>query len=451
MTSVASLFGYPERAKTVDVKEFEPVNWPNEDQLIGIEVEFELPRGNRPRDLSNVRGWTRHSDGSLQYGVEYVLTSPLSGDDLTRAIYSFFNAGFELARNTTSSTHIHIDMTEKETTLSSLQTLLSIVYVLEPAIFHIVDPSREWCGYTNPLESADVGVLASLMAGDGAKFSTGTNSIGSRYYGVNVQSLAKFGSLEFRYFPTATSPSELIDWIKLAQSIKLASLTMGESREVIDMFFDSGSYDKFLSDFFSEWKEKILEHVPYRRARKRAKLLSTKLNLAETQLMREVDIRKVLGKGRFKKIKSLPSISDLAAGAASVTRADNGIEGWNQDNVHLFYLGRGSGVPNYESYPVGQAVFLASSDVLYVGYAGEDGRFHLANLFDEVRMNRVAEYFTVKASNIKKALNLARSGVIPSRYTRIFEDNIHTMIEIYNSGGNRFSIIDMDIPLTEIL
>lgn len=450
MTSVASIFGYPERAKVAGVQDFEKVDWPNEDQLIGIEVEFEIPRDSSHHEMSNVRGWAKHSDGSLQYGVEYVLTSPLYGDDLTRAIYSFFNAEFALARNTTSSTHIHIDMTEKETTLSSLQTLLSIVYVLEPAIFHIVDPSREWCGYTNPLESADVGVLASLMAGDGDKFSTGTGSIGSRYYGVNVQSLAKFGSLEFRYFPTATSSSELIGWVKLVQCIKLASLTMGESREVIDMFFDSGSYDKFLSDFFFEWKEKILEHVPYRRARKRAKLLSTKLNLAETQLIREVDIRKVLGKGRFKKIKSLPSIDDLSS-AARITRADNGIEGWNQDNVHLFHLGSGGGVPHYEEYPVGNDFFLVAHDTVYVGYAGSSGGFHFISMFDEGRMRLVPNGFTVKVSSLKKALTLARSGAIPAHYVEAFEGKVHTMIELHTSRSARFPMIEFDIPLTEIL
>lgn len=449
MTSVASIFGHAERMKAVGVKEFEKVDWPNEDQLIGIEVEFEIPRGSSHRELSNVRGWTKHNDGSLQYGVEYVLTSPLSGDDLTRAIYSFFNAGFELARNTTSSTHIHIDMTEKETTLSSLQTLLSIVYVLEPAIFRIVDPSREWCGYTNPLESADVSVLASLMAGSRDRFSTGTGSMGSRYYGVNVQSLAKFGSLEFRYFPTATSSAELIDWVKLVQCIKLASLTLGESREVIETFFDANSYDKFLSDFFFDWKEKILEHVPYRRARKRAKLLSTKLNLTESQPMREVDARKVLGKDRFKKIKSLPS-TDVLSSSARITRADNGVEGWNQDNVHLFHLGNGGGVPHYEEYIVGNDFFLISGDTVYIGYPSTSGGFRFAGLFDYERI-RNANGHTIRASSLKKALSIARSGVIPARCTRIFEDSIHTMIELYNSGSVRLSMIEFDIPLTEIL
>lgn len=450
MTSVASIFGYPERAKVAGVPDFEKVDWPNEDQLIGIEVEFEIPRDSSHHEMSNVRGWTKHSDGSLQYGVEYVLTSPLYGDDLTRAIYSFFNAEFALVRNTTSSTHIHVDMTEKETTLASIQTLLSIVYVLEPAIFRIVDPSREWCGYTNPLESADVGVLASLMAGSRGKFYTGTGSIGSRYYGVNVQSLTKFGSLEFRYFPTATSAAELIDWIKLVQCIKLASLTLSESREVIETFFDANSYDKFLSDFFFDWKEKILEHVPYRRARKRAKLLSTKLNLAESQMMQEVDVRKVLGKGRFKKIKSLPSIDDLSS-AARITRADNGIEGWNQDNVHLFHLGTGGGVPHYEEFPVGNDFFLVAHDTLYVGYAGSTGGFHFISMFDEGRMRLVPNGFTVKASSLKKALTLAHSGVIPARYVEVFVNAIRNMIELYNSGSARFSMIEFDIPLTEIL
>ena len=42
-----------------------------------------------------------------------------------------------------------------------------------------------------------------------------------RYHGLNVVALAKYGSLEFRYFPSTTSHTDMIKWVKFVQLAKL--------------------------------------------------------------------------------------------------------------------------------------------------------------------------------------------------------------------------------------
>lgn len=371
MTSVAQAFGREERPKLLSAKDYEKVVWPIEGQLVGIEVEVEFSRDSRPTPLPRVKGWNAVHDGSLQDGVEYVLSNPMADDDLTRAIHSFFEAELPLKRRTTSSTHIHLDMLESETSLTSLQNLLAFIYVLEPAIFGAIDPSREWCGYTSPLESADVEALSGLLServkDTPSVFVSGSSNISSRYYGVNVQSLSKFGSLEFRYFPTASSAEELISWVKLAQNFKKAATSFVDVPSALEVFFDTYTYESFLDTFFSEWKDKILEKVSANRARRRAKVLRSKTSLEHASAMKRASgLHKVFSNGRFKKLIGV----ELPPGAGNIEPflSDNGIAGYRRGDIAVFNLTSDSEtVPSLDGEQcAGVYVFLLTTHELYI-------------------------------------------------------------------------------------
>lgn len=262
MKNVASVFGKAVR-RTIP---YNKVEWVLPEQLTGLEIELENGSGViHPTNLMPY--WTRVRDGSLRSGYEYVLAGPLKGDTLARAISEIFH-GAVMARSTTGSTHIHIDMMEEATTVENVKLLVLLIYMLEPAIFALADPGREWCGYTNKLSTAPDALIGSvlncrednnfedlqLLTSD--RFQTG------RYYGLNLLALQEHGSIEFRYFPTATSPEELTDWVQLVQSFKKAAVALLSVEELMRVIESDELYESFIRNYFGRWQEIFLNEVP---------------------------------------------------------------------------------------------------------------------------------------------------------------------------------------------
>lgn len=265
MKSVSSIFGRPNRQIPVLVQR----DWTLNKCLMGVEIEVESLDGVVIPENS-VPGWNRKTDGSLRNGYEFVLQSPMAGNDLATAVRAVFERS-NFKRSMTGSTHIHMDMMEEEVTPSVVQTIVLMLFVLEPAIFAIADPGREWCGYTNKLVSAPPVLLSAVMnmnddnVADFLSLCRGEMPVG-RYYGLNLMALSKFGSLEFRYFPTATSEDELVDWVNLVQSFKLAAMRIGNINELIKILTNRDLYMQFLDDYFPKWKDTFLHEVPERAA-----------------------------------------------------------------------------------------------------------------------------------------------------------------------------------------
>lgn len=270
MKNLAQTWGRSPRHK------FAPMDiaWPLPEQLIGIEIEVEsnvcehVPEAN-----TLIPYWTTHRDGSLRRGVEFVLQTPQSGNTLGKAISQFFTTA-KLSRAITSSTHIHLDMMEETTSPDHLQTLVLMIYVLEPGIFALADPGREWSGFTNRLSTAPDSTIMSLLhpqLSDGVLRSVCGDGGRDRYYGLNVMSLAKYGSLEFRYFPTATSMEELVDWISLVQTFKKVAIDLGSTAAFISLLEDEFKYNAFIEACFGKWSPTILKCVPWSRATRSCK------------------------------------------------------------------------------------------------------------------------------------------------------------------------------------
>lgn len=239
------------------------------EQLMGVEIEVERTRNSHLPSTSEAgAAWTVKTDGSLVDGREYVLSSPMAGDALAHAITTFFRTA-RLEARSTSSTHIHLDMSEDSTTLSVLQVVFALVYMLEPVLWHVGDPSRKWCGFTHAINTLPSDVLGQLYAENftvnSENFADQTRCI-SRYYGLNMNALYKYGSLEFRYFPTATSAEQLSNWINLVQSFKKAGLEIDNMRALAAMMESSHGYEQLITNQFADWSEQILSLVPYHAA-----------------------------------------------------------------------------------------------------------------------------------------------------------------------------------------
>lgn len=326
------------------------VQWRDPKQLIGIEIEAESTNAILPVASAVSPAWECGSDGSLRNGYEYRLSSPLNGSALSFAIQQFFAEPHRLERALTSGTHIHLDMMEETTSIASVQALVLLVYMLEPAIYRIVDAGREWCGYTNGLETAPAALLGAVLQDnldDNPELLRSIAGVGKtyKYYGLNIQPLSKFGSVEFRYFPTATSSDELIDWIQLVQSFKVAAVTLGGKAGVSEILLTVSSYEDFINNYLSAWAGRILSTVSYDVAVKRYhqalfthqsyKADKTTFNPA---VMRSAQFRKFAGKAiktedswnsdsPMKKKSALP---EIAVESSSVASLVNNRSDWSE-------------------------------------------------------------------------------------------------------------------------
>jgi Putative amidoligase enzyme. len=288
-----------------------PHSWPLPDTLMGVEVEVErVPGLTLPTDLVM---WTAHSDGSLQNGREFVLRSPMNGTELRTAINELLSdCGFQ--RSITGSTHIHMDMLEEGDSQEILRVLVMMVYIMEPLLYASGDPGREWCGFANKLMSGPDELLSVVMdeqvEGDSFRenYSRTSSSFG-RYYGLNMAALVDYGSLEFRYFPTATKEEELINWIELVQSFKLAAHAVGSVTNFDLIVENHQRFQEFLSTYFSKWSQLFSALGPYTELRSnyRKACITSKLKTTHMNGERFVPTN-VFASDKYRKlIKNLPT------------------------------------------------------------------------------------------------------------------------------------------------
>lgn len=264
MKNAASIFGRAARRKITGPG----VDWVLPDQFIGLEIEVETADSVLPDSENYASYWSQKRDGSLRNGVEYVLSTPMKGEQLAQAVAAIFSSG-SLARSTTGSTHIHVDMMEESTSGEHIKVLTMLLYALESAVFAVADKGREFCGYTNKLCTAPDHLLSAVLTATEEsdydslrRISNDTMGEVGRYYGLNLMALAKFCTVEFRYFPTCTSAEELISWIQLVMSFKKAATEIGDCNKLYEIFNNEDTYEQFLVKYFSPWIAAFREEAP---------------------------------------------------------------------------------------------------------------------------------------------------------------------------------------------
>lgn len=358
MSSIVTLYGMKElqdgRASTYEV------DWLDPKQNIGVEIEVEFDR-DTVVSVADLNLWTQKSDGSLRRGQEYVLSRPMRGDALSAAIEEFFHHS-RVHKSPTSGTHIHVDMRDKNSTLDVVKTMASIITCIEPAIFGMFAEGREWCGYTNPITSINDTAIYSVFsdkADDNAfrsEFSTVTREY--KYYGFNMLPLGRYGSVEFRYFNTATTAEELTEWIQFCMAIKLAAVSVNTRANFKYYLQDEASWREFLSKYFPMWWDRMLEFLPHREVYIRHKQMRARANRMKKRLPANDENK--LKNTRFKKFFAV-KVKDPITGKSRLVYDVIGVSNSIPTRVFLSY----DPVLNTYGFRKNQGDFLVAEDVVY--------------------------------------------------------------------------------------
>lgn len=221
---------------------------------VGIEIEME------GTNISiGAAGWDAHTDGSLRpnpEAIEWVLHRPYPVKEIPGLLTTLQDTlkanKAKLDPSDRCGVHVHLNC--QQLTVSQVLCIICAYLILE-------EPMVQWCGEDR------VGNLFSLRAKDAEDFvnklmasahAENFNNFNSeyRYSSINVASLLKFGSLEFRSLRTPKDFSIINTWVNMLMRIKEYAVGFKHPREIIEGV-SAGGFTKFPSVVLGDMAELI--------------------------------------------------------------------------------------------------------------------------------------------------------------------------------------------------
>lgn len=229
------------------IEEFPDVH-PYPDREVGIEIEMEgkgLVRG--------PAGWETTSDGSLRgESCEWVLTRPVTEADsyvlLDRLQKHLVDHGTKLSPSDRCGVHIHINVQEMD--VDDVFKFCILYLVLENLLVEWCGEDREGNLFCLRAEDAEYLIQCLLRAKQKGTFKQAVHE-DIRYASMNITSLIKYGSLEFRALRTPADFNRIKTWIKMLLAIKRASYNYKSTEEIIEFISMKGGRT-FLRTIFGE-------------------------------------------------------------------------------------------------------------------------------------------------------------------------------------------------------
>lgn len=214
------------------------------DSLVGVEVEAEGTYSGEMQDRQYCSELPRHwdfiNDGSLRgLNFEAVLSHPSGGSELVEALYCLEELCEGRRINFSARTSLHVHVNALDMSISKIALMLGVYLVFEEAIFSYVGGSRNSNNYCMPLlgDRATAAALQCLSTNDKNLLYMVTDirwpsaylkiqgKIGAEYYlskysALNLTTLPKFGTLEFRHHEGTYHKSEILEWVNILLSLK---------------------------------------------------------------------------------------------------------------------------------------------------------------------------------------------------------------------------------------
>lgn len=189
----------------------------NYDIAVGIEVEMEYFKaiGHGLWDCL----WQFKGDGSLRNNGMEAISLPVKGDWIRYALKVLFDSIKHVKFTPRTSIHIHLDV--RQLTVKQLITFLLTYLSVESLLYKFVGNDRDKNIYCVPLYTTTlVNSLVDWVNKSIVKHDFSNN----RYAGLNLDSLRKFGTLEFRQLHGTHDTNKIMNWINLIFKIYQFSL-----------------------------------------------------------------------------------------------------------------------------------------------------------------------------------------------------------------------------------
>ncbi len=226
------------------------------DDEIGIEIECE-GGGLCAQMLSH---WRVERDGSLRgENLEYILRKPIPRERVP-LVLRYLNKkledyGSELKMGMRTSVHVHINMLD--VSIKHTYNMICLYLLFEELLLHYCGEER--AGNLFCLRASDADFMTATLA---TAASTGQYGIlrtdELRYAAMNVSSLFKHGSLEFRALAGTVDADRIQQWVRMLCALKDAGLSYSNPQEIIYDFSMHGDAEKFVRKVFGNEDAKAL-------------------------------------------------------------------------------------------------------------------------------------------------------------------------------------------------
>lgn len=240
MSVVGKLLGFPAPSRTYEGSPKLVLS----KCLVGVEFECENVRFPLPPEEWAAL-WKAVKDNSLRgAGMEFVLREPLFGSDLINAVHHFceWAKKHNFESNYRTGLHLHIDVRN----LEAGQLLSMIIYyaLYEKVIFNFVAPDREGSIFCLPFYKAEGHLDTISQMFRTSEMMKEYSAMVERYGALNLNSLSKYGSVEWRHFQCTFDENKVISWINLAQSFKkFGKLNPARPNEIVGNLSKHGPYE----------------------------------------------------------------------------------------------------------------------------------------------------------------------------------------------------------------
>jgi hypothetical protein len=209
---------------------------------VGIEIELE------GSNLSVAhKYWVAHTDSSLRpnpEAIEYVLIQPVAHKEVAKYLSDLQEAleGNEAKLDPSDRCGVHVHVNCQQLTVSQVLCFICTYLVLEEALVKWCGEDREGNLFTLRAKDAEALVAMLITAATNQNFNNFNSEY--RYSSINIASLIKFGSLEFRSLRTPKDFSTINTWVNLLMRIKQYAVGFSHPREIIESV-SSGGFLKF--------------------------------------------------------------------------------------------------------------------------------------------------------------------------------------------------------------
>lgn len=220
MAKISSVFNKP-----ADCRVHKPcAAWVLPSQLIGLEFEAEnvsYAREGFPADNLLRRHYHMKGDGSLRdNGAEFVFANPLMGQDMDDALVIMSKESKNWSLSERCGLHVHLDVRDMEQI--DIYKLFLLYATFEYLIYQFVGDNRDKNNFCVPWFRTyeQHGVMSKILNGKNYDEVGMYVENASRYMGMNLASLSKFGTLEFRHMQNTHDFTKITNWINIIMQLK---------------------------------------------------------------------------------------------------------------------------------------------------------------------------------------------------------------------------------------
>lgn len=225
---------------------------------IGLEVEVEGAR--LPKELpERKRLWAITHDGSLQgEALEYIFARPLGYKQVGEALEQLAEAYKENKTLVNDSVRagVHVHLNVQDLTLSQLYNMMVLYLIFEDILV-------EWCGEDRVgnlfcLRNRDADWLCQsiCIAAQHRNWLEMFSQDELRYAAMNVTSLTRYGTLEFRSMKNPQDLGDIHRWVNILARLKTAAKKFEDPGDIITHFSMMGAMP-LLREVFGEMSQEF--------------------------------------------------------------------------------------------------------------------------------------------------------------------------------------------------